>query len=123
MSERYERGRELLARWLGEQPATLLEESGAVSEDFSRYVVELAYGDVFQRPGLEQRDRVISGLSCLVASGGLDRQVELHVRAALNLGLTKDEVVEVLINCLPYCGLQRVQNALLAAKRAFDEPA
>ena len=51
----------------------------------------------------------------------LPGELEWHVRSALNLGLTQDEIIEAIVQCSPYVGLPKTNHALRAAKRAFDK--
>jgi 4-carboxymuconolactone decarboxylase len=84
-------------------------------------VVEFAYGDIYRRPALDLRQRQLVTVSALTTLGGAEPQLEVHVNAALNVGLTAEEVVEALLQCLPYTGFPRVLNAMLVAKRVFEE--
>ena len=60
-------------------------------------------------------------ISVLTTLGGAEPQLAVHVNAALNVGLTAEEVVEALLHCLPYTGFPRVLNAMFVAKRVFEE--
>ncbi|MCD6726777.1 MAG: carboxymuconolactone decarboxylase family protein [Solirubrobacteraceae bacterium] len=112
-------GRELLESLRGEAPASALNEILEVAPAFADYLHEFVYGEVFSRPGLTPRDRIISTLSCLVTLGGMERPIELYVDMGLNSGMAPAEIVEVLLQCLSLAGFPRVQSGLLAARRVF----
>lgn len=81
---------------------------------------EYCYGIVWGQPLLDLKQRVAVVLSALAAQQ-LDDEVEWHVRAALNLGWTRGEVVEMLTQLSPYIGLPRANHAFKAALQAFEK--
>jgi 4-carboxymuconolactone decarboxylase len=99
----------------------VIEALQDVSPDLGRYVVEFAFGEIYRRPGLDLRQRQLVTISALTTLGGAEPQLEVHVNAALNVGLTADEIVEAMLHCIPYVGFPRVLNAVFVAKRVFDE--
>jgi 4-carboxymuconolactone decarboxylase len=92
-----------------------------VAPDLGRYVVEFAYGEIYQRPVLDLRQRQLVTISALTTLGGAEPQLEVHINAGLNVGLTAREVVEAILHCIPYTGFPRVLNAIFVAKRVFEE--
>ncbi len=112
-------GRAVLEGLRGDAPANVLAQVGELAPDFERYLHEFVYGELFRRPGLAPRDRVVATLCCLVALGGMAGPIELYVEIGLNAGMTPDELVEVLMQCLSLVGFPRVQTALLCARRVF----
>jgi 4-carboxymuconolactone decarboxylase len=119
--ERYRRGWERLAEVDGEGGRRVIESLADVAPDLGRYVVEFAFGDVYSRPGLDLRQRQLVTLAALTTLGGCEPQLEVHVNASLNVGLTPAEVVEAIVHCVPYAGFPRALNAVLVAKRVFAE--
>jgi 4-carboxymuconolactone decarboxylase len=99
----------------------VLESLQDVAPDLGRYVVEFAYGEIYQRPVLDLRQRQLVTISALTALGGLEPQLEVHINAGLNVGLNPQEVVEAILHCIPYTGFPRVLNAIFVAKRVFQE--
>mgnify|MGYP000909109844 CR=1 FL=1 len=112
-------GRELLESLRGEAPASVLDEVAEVAPEFPDYLHEFVYGEIFSRPQLAPRDRILVTLACLVALGGMEKPIELYVEMGLNAGMTPEEIVEALLQCLSLAGFPRVQSALLAARRVF----
>jgi 4-carboxymuconolactone decarboxylase len=109
---RYERGLRQLAQIDGKAG----EEVVAPLGDLGRYIVEFAFGDVYNRPGLTPRDRELATVAVLTALGGREPQLRVHLNAALNVGLTVDELEEVIIHTVPYAGFPTAINALNALR-------
>jgi 3-oxoadipate enol-lactonase / 4-carboxymuconolactone decarboxylase len=87
---------------------------------FQDFITRYAWGDVWARPGLSRRERSIATLASLV-TGGHDNEVAMHIRAALNNGLTKDEISEVLLHTALYAGLPASNTAFAIAREVFAE--
>jgi 4-carboxymuconolactone decarboxylase len=121
ISERFQRGWDRLMEVDAEGGARVVESLRDVAPDLGRYVVEFAYGEIYQRPGLDLRQRQLVTISALTALGGVEPQLEVHINAGLNVGLNPREVVETILHCIPYTGFPRVLNAILVAKRVFQE--
>ena len=78
-------------------------------------------GEIYRRPGLDLRQRQLLTISALTTLGGAEPQLEVHVNAGLNVGLTGGEIVEVTLHCIPYVGFPRVLDAVFVAKRVFEK--
>ena len=103
--------------------ADYVDRALASADDFSRPMQELVtqycWGDVWNRPGLDRRTRSLLNLAML---GALNRphELELHVRGALNNGVTKEEIAEVFLQLAVYCGVPAGVDAFRTARRAFE---
>ncbi len=117
--ERYERGWERLRELAGEHGERVIEGVRDVSPDLARYVVEFGYGDVYTRPGLDDRTRQLAAISALTALGGAEPQLEYHIGIALNVGVEPREIVETIVHLAPFLGFARTLNAARSAKRVF----
>jgi 4-carboxymuconolactone decarboxylase len=120
-SERFQRGWQRLLEVDGEGGRRVVESLEDVAPDLGRYVIEFAYGEIYQRPALDLRQRQLVTISALTTLGGAETQLEVHINAGLNVGLTAREVVEAILHCIPYTGFPRVLNAIFVAKRVFEE--
>jgi 4-carboxymuconolactone decarboxylase len=120
-SDRFRRGWARLMEVDAEGGERVVESLRDVAPDLGRYVVEFAYGEIYQRPVLDLRQRQLVTISALTTLGGAEAQLEFHVNAGLNVGLTVREVIEAILHCIPYVGFPRVLNAVLVAKRVFEE--
>jgi 4-carboxymuconolactone decarboxylase len=121
ISERFRRGWDRLLEVDAEGGARVVESLQEVAPDLGRYVIEFAYGEIYQRPVLDLRQRQLVTISALTALGGVDPQLEVHINAGLNVGLNPREVVEAILHCIPYTGFPRVLNAIFVAKSVFQE--
>jgi 4-carboxymuconolactone decarboxylase len=119
--QRYEHGLNVLQRIDGEAGLSVVDSLADVSPELARQVVAWAFGEMYSRPGLAPRDRQLVTLGILTALGGCEPQLEVHVNAALNVGLTPAEITEALLHSAVYCGMPRALNATFAAKRVFAE--
>jgi len=90
-----------------------------IAPDFARYIVEFPFGDIYTRPGLDLRQREIATIAALAALGNATLQLKVHIEAGLNVGLSRDEIVEVLIQMAVYAGFPAALNGLFAAKDVF----
>jgi 4-carboxymuconolactone decarboxylase len=120
-SERYQRGWQRLIEVDAEGGERVIESLKDTAPDLGRYVVEFAYGEIYQRPVLDLRQRQLITISALTTLGGAEAQLEVHINAGLNVGLSAREVVEAILHCIPYTGFPRVLNAIFVAKRVFEE--
>jgi len=121
MTERYDKGSEIINELYGEFGGAFFEDLEEVSPDFGRFIVEFSYGDVFSRPGLDMRTRELTIISALTALGTAERQLKAHILGALKAGASREEIVETIMQVAVYAGFPAGFNALMVAKRAFEE--
>lgn len=79
-----------------------------------------AFADVVSRPGLDLCTREMLTVSAFMAMGTAAGQLEFHIRAALNVGVTREEIVEILLQIALYAGVPACMNSIAAAKKAFS---
>ena len=120
-TDRYQRGSEILAEIDGDAGQRVIAALADVAPALGEHIIAYAFGDIYARPGLTHQQRQLVTLGALAALGGAEPQLEVHVHASLNVGLTPDEIVEALLHSSVYCGFPRALNAMFAAKRVFDE--
>jgi len=120
-NERYERGWENLMRIDGEGGKRVIDSLQDIAPDLGRYVIEFTFGDIYARPGLDAKQRQLATIASLTTLGGCEAQLNVHINAGLNVGLTPSEVVEAMMHCAPYTGFPRVLNAIFVAKKVFEE--
>jgi 4-carboxymuconolactone decarboxylase len=116
---RYETGLAKLHEIDGEAGAKVIESLRDIAPDFARYLIEFPFGDIYSRPGLDLRSREIAVVASLTALGNAAPQLKVHIQAALNVGVTKDEIVEVIMQMAVYAGFPAALNGLFAAKEVF----
>ena len=116
---RYERGLSKLAEIDGEAGTKVINSLSDIAPDFARYLIEFPFGDIYSRPGLDLRSREIAVVAALTAMGNAAPQLKVHIEGALNVGVTRDEVVEVMMQMAVYAGFPAALNGLFAAKEVF----
>ncbi|MFD3448959.1 carboxymuconolactone decarboxylase family protein [Microbacteriaceae bacterium 4G12] len=120
-NERYQRGWQKLMEVDGEGGQRVIDSLKDIAPDLGKYVVEFAFGDIYPREGLDLEQRQLVTIASLTTQGGCEPQLNVHINAALNVGLSPNEVVEAIMHCIPYTGFPRVLNAIFVAKRIFEE--
>ncbi|CAM5331403.1 hypothetical protein SAVIM338S_00924 [Streptomyces avidinii] len=121
-SERYTEGLRLL-RQLGD-PTTVDGFLSAFTQhapDLGTYVVEFVCGDLLRRPGLSLREKELVTLTALACQGGAEGVLALHVKAALYLGISTQEIIAVFIHATAYAGFPRAVTAVAVAGKVFAE--
>lgn len=118
--QRIDYGRSVLDAVDGEVGQRVVRSLEDVSPVLAEQVM-IGFAEIYARPQLGPRDRQLVTLGMLAALGGCDPQLEVHVNASLNVGLTPQEIVEALLHSSAYCGFPRAINATFVAKRVFAE--
>ncbi|MFG2812708.1 alpha/beta fold hydrolase [Streptomyces sp. NPDC048410] len=119
--DRYETGLKIRREVLGDAHVEgVLARADEFSGGFEELVTRYAWGEVWDRPGLDRRSRSCVTLTALVAGGHLD-DLAVHTRAALRNGLTPQEIKEVLLQAAVYCGLPAANSAFRVAQQVIRE--
>lgn len=84
-------------------------------------IVDHSYGDIFHRPGIDAKTRELSACAALAAKAtkSVETPLRVHINAALNVGASRMEIIEVLLNLLPYAGYPVVLDAVRIAGGEF----
>ena len=121
MNDRYEQGMKVRREVLGDEHVDrAIERTTPFTADFQELITRYAWGEVWARPELDRRTRSCITLAALVALG-CEEELAMHVRAALRIGLTPDEIKEVLLHSAIYCGVPAANGAFAVAQRVLDE--
>ncbi|MEU8238854.1 carboxymuconolactone decarboxylase family protein [Actinoplanes missouriensis] len=118
--DRRRHGLDVLSRIDGEAGTSVIDALAGISPALGHHVAAFAFGDIYDRPGLDPRSRQLVTIGVLTALGGCEPQLKVHVGAALNVGLTPDEIVEAMLHATVYAGFPRALNATFAAKEVFE---
>lgn len=116
---RYERGLAKLNEIDGEGGVNVVRSLADIAPDFGRLLIEFPFGDIYSRPGLDLRSRELAVVAALTAMGNAAPQLKVHIQGALNVGVTRDEVVEVMMQMAVYAGFPAALNGLFAAREVF----
>lgn len=120
-NDRYERGAEKFKEIKGENGEEAIERLKELDPDLARYVIEFPFGDIYARPGLDLKSREIATVAALIALGNAVLQLKVHIRSALNVGVSRQEIIEIIIQMAVYAGFPAALNAMRAAKEVFEE--
>jgi len=117
--ERYARGLAKLEEIDGAAGTNVIASLRDIAPDFARYLIEFPFGDIYSRPGLDLRSREMAVVAALTAMGNAAPQLKVHIGGALNVGVTPEEIVEVIMQMAVYAGFPAALNGLFAAKEVF----
>jgi 4-carboxymuconolactone decarboxylase len=120
-SERYKRGWEKLKEVDGEAGEKVIASLRDIAPDLGRFVIEFPFGDIYTRPDLDLRSREMAVVAALTALGNAAPQLKVHINGALNVGVTRKEVVEIITTMAVYAGFPAALNGMAAAKEVFAE--
>ena len=120
-NDRFERGLAKLREIDGEAGERVIEALKDIAPDLARYMIEFPFGDIYQRPGLDLRSREMATVAALTALGTAQPQLKVHIHGALNVGCTRTEIVEIVIQMAVYAGFPAALNGMFAAKEVFAE--
>ncbi len=119
--KRFADGLEKLKEIDGKAGETVISNLQEIAPDLARYVIEFPFGDIYSRPGLDLKSREIATVAALTAMGNAQPQLKVHINGALNVGCSKQEIVEVIIQMSVYAGFPAALNGMTAAKEVFAE--
>jgi 4-carboxymuconolactone decarboxylase len=122
-TERLARALELLNELEPGAPERVLANLGSVSADLAEIILGFAFGDVVSRPGIDLKTREMLTVAALTAMGTAQGQLEFHMRAALNVGVTEKEIIEIVLQMAVYAGVPACMNGVAAAKQSFNRAA
>jgi 4-carboxymuconolactone decarboxylase len=119
--ERYEKGMSVRRAVLGDAHVDrTIKNRNAFNEDFQDLITRYAWGEIWDRPELPRHTRSLLTIAMLVALNRTE-EFRMHVRAAFNNGVTRDEIKEVLLQTAIYCGVPAANSAFHAAAEVFKE--
>ncbi|OUY07522.1 carboxymuconolactone decarboxylase family protein [Acinetobacter populi] len=94
---------------------------GELDEGLAKLITDYAFGAVIGRPGLDLKTREMLTVASLISLGNTKPQLELHMRAALNVGVTPKELLEIVIQMAIYAGVPACMNGITAYKAALQQ--
>jgi 4-carboxymuconolactone decarboxylase len=119
--DRYDNGMQVRRAVLGDAHVDRsLAKRTDFNEEFQALITRYAWGEIWTRPGLDRHTRSLLTLGLMVALNRSD-EFKLHVRAAFNNGVTRDEIREVLLHCAIYAGVPAANSAFHMAEEVFAQ--
>ena len=116
-TSRFEQGSQALAAIDGKGGQDVIDSLQDIAPDLGRWIVEFAFGDIYTREGLSLQQRELVTIGSLVTQGDTAPQLTVHIQGALNVGLSKESVIEAILQCVPYVGFPRDINAINVARK------
>lgn len=117
---RYEKGKKCLESIQNRSVDEIFKDLEDIAPDLSRFVIEYPYSEIYTRDELDLKTREICTVSALTVLGTIP-QLKEHINAALNVGNSPTEIVEIIMQMSAYCGFPKAINAMIAAKEVFIE--
>lgn len=119
--ERYEKGMSVRRAVLGDAHVDKsLQSANDFNREFQDLITRYAWGEIWTRPGLSRHTRSLIVIATMVALNRTE-ELRMHIRAAFNNGLTRDEIKEVLLQAAIYCGVPAANSAFHTAESVFAE--
>jgi 4-carboxymuconolactone decarboxylase len=119
-SEAWKAGHRLRTETLGEYGEERRRLFEAFHPELMRFPIEFVFGTILTRPGLDPKTRELITLTIAIATGKL-REIRSHTRGFLNLGGTKEELVELLLQIAPYAGFPTFIEGCYGVIEVFEE--
>ena len=120
-SERFKRGWEKLKEIDREQGERVISSLRDIAPDFATYLIEFPFGDIYSRPGLDLKTRELAVVAALTAMANAAPQLKVHIHGAMNVGSSRLEVIEIIMQMAVYAGFPAALNGLFAAEEVFRE--
>ncbi len=119
-NKRYESGSNVMEELFSPEVRTGMEEIKKISPDFWDMIVSFGFGELYARESLSLKEREFITLTSLITQGAFE-QFKVHLQAALNVGLTKEEIIEIIIQCAGYVGFPKAVQAMGIAGEIFKQ--
>jgi 4-carboxymuconolactone decarboxylase len=120
-SERFERGSKIINELKKGGDQGIIKGLGKVAPDLSNYVLEFIFGDLYHRSGLDLKTKQILTVTILATLGNAKPQLAYHINCALNIGITRQEIIDIMTHLSGYAGFPAALNGTSTAKEVFAE--
>jgi 4-carboxymuconolactone decarboxylase len=120
-NERLKKGIKNINRLVEGGDQRLLNGIGELSPDLANYVLEFIFGDLYNREGLDLKTKQIITITALAVLGNARPQLEYHIKAGLNIGLSRKEIIDIMTHISGYAGFPAALNGVNAAKEIFNK--
>ena len=119
IADRIELGRMTLGALHGESGLGYVERLARSCPEMADLLLAFPYGSLYARPGLDIRGRQIATIAALTTLGDCEHELVIHIRSSLRAGLTREEIIEIILQMAAYAGFPRALAAIKAAALAF----
>jgi 4-carboxymuconolactone decarboxylase len=119
--QRFDEGMQVRRAVLGNAHVDRAEANRTeLTTEFQDLITRYAWGEIWTRPGLARHTRSLMTI-CMMVALGREEELKLHLRAASNNGVTRDEIKEALLQTAIYCGVPAANSAFAVAQKVFAE--
>jgi len=118
---RYQTGMGALEKITGASGSAVVEGLKDIAPDLADWIIQFSYGDVLSRGNLDLRSRQLATVAALTAMGTAYPQLKVHIKGALNVGCTKAEIIEVILQMAVFAGFPAAINGINAAREIFQQ--
>ena len=120
-SQRFKDGWEKLKEVDGSAGENVIKSLKDIAPDFADLLIEFPFGDIYTRDKLDLKSREIATIAALTVMGNAAPQLKVHIHAGLNVGCSKEEIIEVIMQMSVYGGFPCALNGLFVAKEVFND--
>lgn len=120
-SQRFKDGWEKLKEVDGNAGENVIKSLKDIAPDFADLLIEFPFGDIYTRDKLDLKSREIAIIAALTVMGNAAPQLKVHIHAGLNVGCSKEEIIEVIMQMSVYGGFPCALNGLFVAKEVFND--
>ena len=113
------RGVQKIGEILGQTPEQVERSLGDIAPNLATYVLETIYGEIYQNPVLDARTRQIVTVAALATLGTAAPQLRTHIEGAMRCGVTREQLVEIMMQLVPYVGVTAAINGVTACREVF----
>lgn len=121
MEDRYEKGMEILKITNEKKIEEIFKELEDIAPDLGRFIVEFPYSEIYTRKTVNIKTRELCTIASLTTLGNAKAQLKDHINAALNVGNSPQEIVEIIMQMSAYAGFPAAINGIMAAKEVFNK--
>lgn len=120
-SERFERGSKKINELMEGADQKTIKGLGKIAPDLGDYVLEFIFGDLYSRPGLDLKTKQMLTISILATLGNAKPQLAYHINCGLNIGISREEIIDIMTHISGYAGFPAALNGVSTAKEVFAE--
>lgn len=120
-NERFERGSQKIQELIENADQGLIKGLGKTAPDLAKYVLEFVFGDLYSREGLDLKTKQMLTITILATLGNAKPQLAFHIKAGLNVGISRQEIIDIMTHISGYAGFPAAINGVNTAKEVFME--
>lgn len=120
-SDRLKKGSNKINELMKDADQSVLKGLGKTAPDLANYVLEFIFGDLYSRRGLELKTKQMLTITILATLGNAKPQLAYHINCALNIGITRQEIIDIMTHISGYAGFPAALNGVATAKEVFAD--